>query len=76
MNTNIFFAFDRQIPRTILDELKQIGAESKQVGYDEVLEEEFCYLKIQNKGSLIKVMHYLHNLKDYHFKYFYPVKSS
>lgn len=75
MFTNIFFAFNDHIPRNVLTELKQIGADIQTPTYDASLEEEFCCLQINSKPNLIKVMHYLRNLNDYHFKYYYPLRQ-
>ena len=70
MQTKIFFAFDGKIPRGILLELTQIGADCRDVMYDDFLKEEICYLKVKTKRNLIKVMQYFQNLKDFHFKYY------
>lgn len=73
MNTKIFFAFDERIPNGILSELAQFGADCRQVEYDPFLGEEICFLRIQTKQSLIKVMQYFQNLNDFRFKYYQPV---
>ena len=73
MNTKIFFAFDERIPNGILSELAQFGAETRQVEYDPFLGEEICFLNVNTKQSLIKVMQYFQNLNDFKFKYYQPI---
>lgn len=73
MNTKIFFAFDERIPYSILSELARFGADCRQIEYDPFLEEEICFMKIDTKQSLIKVMQYFQNLNDFRFKYYQPI---
>ncbi len=76
MNTKIFFAFEGKIPRGIIRDLQSIGADCRERAYDSFLKEEFCYLRVKTKQSMIRVMHYFQNLNDFHFKYYYPMDQA